>query len=222
MISDELDNVELEQLKNNNQSTEECMDRRTKLLYAARDVFLEKGYVKANLDQIIEIVGGSRRNIYNEFGNKQGLFLATVDYFADKVFTLEDEDSLIQGNNLKEALENFGTKSILSLFQEENLNFIHLLLTESITWPELYTKFNNVIMYRKVKLPLIKILQHARKTGELTCKLDDDFIADFIIASVRGQVDPRILYYYKDSPVKTEYVKDVLTKSLDLVLVGLC
>lgn len=236
MVSKNLDNTELEHVENvasekdleleqiikDSQDSDKVLDRRTKLLYAAREVFLEYGYVKANLDQIIEMVGGSRRNIYNEFGNKQGLFLATIEYFSEKIFSPKSEDILIEGNNFREILENFGKKSILSLFEEQNLKFIHLLLTEAITCPEIYTKFYDVILHNKVKLPLLKILQYARDTKELVSELEDDFIADFIIASVRGQVDPRILYYYKDEPVKKERVEGILKKSLDFVFAGLC
>ena len=61
--------------------------RREALLRAAAEVFFEQGYAATSIDAIIERAGGSKRNIYNEFGNKQGLFSAIVKENADKVLS---------------------------------------------------------------------------------------------------------------------------------------
>src|SRR5688500_1395336 len=75
--------------------------RREALLQAAAEVFFEQGYAATSIDAIIERAGGSKRNIYNEFGNKEGLFSAIVTENADKVLsTLAIEE--IQGRDLRE------------------------------------------------------------------------------------------------------------------------
>ena len=61
--------------------------RREALLRAAAEVFFEQGYAATSIDAIIERAGGSKRNIYNEFGNKQGLFSAIVRQNADKALS---------------------------------------------------------------------------------------------------------------------------------------
>lgn len=53
--------------------------REEKLLAAAREVFLEKGYSDTSLADIVAISGGSRRNIYDAFDGKQGLFRAALE-----------------------------------------------------------------------------------------------------------------------------------------------
>ena len=57
--------------------------RREALLQAAAEVFFEQGYVATSIDAIIERAGGSKRNIYSEFGSKEGLFAAIVTNSAD-------------------------------------------------------------------------------------------------------------------------------------------
>ncbi|TIW33462.1 MAG: helix-turn-helix transcriptional regulator, partial [Mesorhizobium sp.] len=42
--------------------------RREALLQAAAEIFFEQGYAATSIDAIIERAGGSKRNIYNEFG----------------------------------------------------------------------------------------------------------------------------------------------------------
>lgn len=53
-------------------------DRRTALIHAARRSFVERGFDGTSLDDIIAQVGGSRRNIYAQFGNKEGLLRAVM------------------------------------------------------------------------------------------------------------------------------------------------
>lgn len=45
--------------------------RRQALLQAAAEVFFEQGYAATSIDPIIERAGGSKRNIYNEFGTSE-------------------------------------------------------------------------------------------------------------------------------------------------------
>jgi TetR/AcrR family transcriptional repressor of mexJK operon len=53
-------------------------DRAKRLLACAEILFLKHGYHATSLQMLIEQAGGSRRNIYAEFGNKQGLFIAVL------------------------------------------------------------------------------------------------------------------------------------------------
>lgn len=45
----------------------------------ALELFLEHGYQGASLEAIVAKAGGSRRNIYELFGNKEGLFVACIE-----------------------------------------------------------------------------------------------------------------------------------------------
>lgn len=56
---------------------------RGRILDAALDVFARKGYHDASVDEIVDKAGASKGSIYFHFPNKQRLFLALVDKFAD-------------------------------------------------------------------------------------------------------------------------------------------
>lgn len=59
--------------------------RAAAMLEAAADVFIEKGYAAASLDDVLAKSGGSRRMIYERFGGKEGLFEAAVDALIGRV-----------------------------------------------------------------------------------------------------------------------------------------
>lgn len=58
---------------------------RERILEAALDIFSSKGYHDARLDDIVESAHISKGSIYFYFPNKERLFLALVDQFADLI-----------------------------------------------------------------------------------------------------------------------------------------
>src|SRR5262249_18492928 len=60
-------------------------DRRKRILAAARDVFLERGYANASIDAVVERSGGSKATVYQLFGNKEGLLAALVAEGAEEL-----------------------------------------------------------------------------------------------------------------------------------------
>ena len=55
-------------------------DRGKLILAAAQKLFLANGFDGTSLEMIINESGGSRRNIYQEFGNKEGLLKAVMQH----------------------------------------------------------------------------------------------------------------------------------------------
>lgn len=53
---------------------------RTALIEAAAQVFARRGFYGASLDEIAETAGFTRGAIYKNFEDKEGLFLASLDY----------------------------------------------------------------------------------------------------------------------------------------------
>ncbi len=58
---------------------------RDKILQAAREVFAEKGYHRALVDDIVRTSQTSKGAVYHHFPNKEALFLALVDEFAGRL-----------------------------------------------------------------------------------------------------------------------------------------
>ncbi|HEX7786787.1 MAG TPA: TetR/AcrR family transcriptional regulator [Methylomirabilota bacterium] len=58
---------------------------RDKILHAAREVFARKGYHRALVDDIVRASQTSKGAVYHHFPNKEALFLALVDEFADRL-----------------------------------------------------------------------------------------------------------------------------------------
>ena len=60
-------------------------ERAGKVLQAAGEVFLSRGFAGASLDTIVAKSGGSLRDLYQVFGNKEALFLRVMDALCEEV-----------------------------------------------------------------------------------------------------------------------------------------
>lgn len=95
--------------------TKDSRNTRERILDAALDVFAIKGYHDTRMDEIVNESKTSKGSIYFHFPNKEQLFLALVDQFADllekRVITaIEDEEKGIARVQaaLTTCLETFG------------------------------------------------------------------------------------------------------------------
>jgi AcrR family transcriptional regulator len=90
-------------------------DTRERILDAALNIFSNKGYHDTRMDEIVEASETSKGSIYFHFPNKERLFLALVDQFADLlerrvVEAVEQEEQGIMQVRaaLQACLETFG------------------------------------------------------------------------------------------------------------------
>lgn len=60
------------------------IERRKKILTAAKEVFLEQGFESASIAEITRRAGGSMSTLYRMFGNKMGLFQAMMQECSDE------------------------------------------------------------------------------------------------------------------------------------------
>lgn len=111
--------------------------RKEELLEAATREFLECGYRDANLSRIIEIAGGSKRNIYKHFEDKQGLFIAVVRQFADQLAEELGETLAPVDMSLRDFLLTFATGYLASCLHPTSLAFYRLAVSETVQFPEL-------------------------------------------------------------------------------------
>lgn len=110
--------------------------RRARLLAAARQVFLEKGFEAATLDDVIAVAGGSRATLYEQFGGKAGLFAAIIAAICD------DIQAPIAGGPGADrdpgtSLGAFAQRFMDRLMEPESLALYRLVIAESRRFPEL-------------------------------------------------------------------------------------
>lgn len=110
--------------------------RRADMIAAMRQSILARGYAETSLDHIIEKVGGSRRNIYQEFGNKEGLLVAVIEAIIDEVVRASF-DSGVDEADPRAWLEGIGTRFVTNLLDPEVVELFRIVISTDAVSPEI-------------------------------------------------------------------------------------
>lgn len=139
--------------------------RRLAMIEAARAVFIEHGYERTTLDMVIARAGGSRRTLYECFGDKAGLFRAVVEESTETL--LSNLSSLPQDASTPRAVLNQYAEAYLNMvLSEEALAFYRLMVAESPKFPELGQAFYEAGPLR-LRHHLTAYLQQSHDAGQL-------------------------------------------------------
>jgi AcrR family transcriptional regulator len=111
-------------------------ERDVQLRQRASELFLERGYDGVSLDDLVRDVGGSKTNLYNFYGNKDGLFITVMDQMIRDI--VQPLQSLVlDGLSLKAGLRTFAKLLLEVLLQERHLAFQRLVIAESLRHPKI-------------------------------------------------------------------------------------
>ena len=107
--------------------------RRERIIRLAWPLFLKKGYDNVSIDEIINLVGGSKATIYAWFGGKEGLFEAVVRQKCEDVVLAIHADTT---GSLEAQLTGIGRSFLAMVLSPPILEFHRLMVSIGRTFPE--------------------------------------------------------------------------------------
>ncbi|WP_286271252.1 MULTISPECIES: TetR/AcrR family transcriptional regulator [Thalassotalea] len=175
-------------------------ERGKKILDAAQQLFLEHGYDNTSLEMIISEAGGSRRNIYSEFGNKEGLLIAVIkEHIAAQVSLLVDIDYDLPP---EEALTKVCCRFMDGFLSETVIKLFRLVINIVPTLPqlgELIFHYGPLTGCR----PISDYLAYLNKQGVLLID-DSEFAAHLLIEMIKSRLHVQALLLPNNPPTKAE------------------
>ncbi|WP_312471945.1 TetR/AcrR family transcriptional regulator [Brucella sp.] len=175
--------------------------RRQAILRAAAQLFFEQGYATTSIDAIIERTGGSKRTIYSEFGNKEGLFLALVADSADRAISALSLDYNTQ-NDLPNTLTVFGTHLLAVYMSPPVLGIYRIIITEAGRIPDLARLFYERGPGRTTE-HLAKVLQAAADRKEIRIG-DPLLVAGHFVGMIRDNLHLQVVLGLRPPPTEGE------------------
>ena len=109
-------------------------DVQTRILDAAQQLFLERGFRSTSIDEIAEIAPASKPTIYAHFPGKEALFTAVVGRTIDGLTDFEGFTP--QGRTVQDKLTNLGTE-IVERFIADTRDLTRATIAEAQRFPEL-------------------------------------------------------------------------------------
>jgi TetR/AcrR family transcriptional repressor of mexJK operon len=106
--------------------------KRDRIVRSAAKLFLEKGYDSVSINDIIDVVGGSKGTIYSNFGSKEKLFEAVVEQMCADV-TLRIDTRPV--GTVDEQLTRIAHSFVAKVLSPQILSFHRLMTSIGRTFP---------------------------------------------------------------------------------------
>lgn len=116
------------------------MSKQDLIVEAATQVFLQKGFGGASMDEIAKAAGVAKQTLYGYFAGKDDLFLAIIERRREELFG--DWPKTIDGRrDIDEYLIHLGDRVAEMLFVEDTLELYRLVVAETPRFPEIGKMF---------------------------------------------------------------------------------
>lgn len=124
--------------------------RQSAILDAAESLFLEQGYERTSLAEIVKRSGGSLATLYELFGNKQGLLRAIATRWCDEtMFRPLDPEATAEMSSV-EILKCYAHRQSETMESPRAIALMRMLMSESLRDREFALQ-----IYRDLHLPAI-------------------------------------------------------------------
>ena len=192
------------------------LQRRDTIIKSAAEVFLKNGYEHTSVDAIVARSGGSRRNIYEWFGNKDVLFEAVVKHLCDDLL-ISMSDHEFKSEDPEETLRIFGRVFVKTLVSPPIIALYRLVIGESYRFPELSRIFYESAPGAVIS-QMANFLTVCNNRGTLKVE-NPDLTARILVEMMKGDlhlkavIDPR--------PVGTKNISATVDHAVRIALHGI-
>ena len=168
-------------------------EKRSQIVDAAGDLFMEQGYESVSMEGIAKLAGVSKQTLYSHFGSKEQLFSAAIQCKCEEyplADTLDNESS-----SCRESLEHYCRHLIELLLSPEAIQVYKVCIAEADRSDvgQLFWEAGPA----KVREQLCDFF--ARNTAAGNLNIDDiDMACSQLISMLHGQAQTRILLSMTD------------------------
>jgi TetR/AcrR family transcriptional repressor of nem operon len=156
-----------------------------KVLEASTQIFWEKGYRGTSMNDLVKATGLNTHSMYKEFKNKDGLFLACIDYYAKE--TTKEQSIILQRQPLSFKNIELYFRNRIDAASSGKFNAC-LLINTVIEKEVLKDKINNLTLrYLTLQEKVFcDCLRAAQKKGEIPEHKDIKVLAKYLMCFLEG------------------------------------
>jgi len=184
---------------------------------AAITMFLEDGYQAASLDALISQVGGSRRNVYDHFGGKHGLFTEAVVALCDEV-SAPLNDMVIDGADPEKSLRLFGKSTLDIVLNPRTLALHRMMISEGSRFPDLAQSIWNA-GYMNAQRVLSRWIKDGQDAGLLRGDFAAERLAEDFLNLTVATAQMRALVGLQPT-LDTEEIDEIVDRAVTMFLNG--
>lgn len=187
-----------------------------KILDAAKQAFMERGYAETSMDLVARRASASKTTLYTRFPSKEALFAATIERECCRRGVL-DELEQVQGRSIAEALFCFGHRFLDLLASPEAVRVQQIVSGEAARFPELALLYFQNGPLRTIEAAE-RLFAAAARDGRLRSD-DPAFMARQFLGMLKGFVDCEVLTGSDetlfDGPARDDYLRRAIILFLE-------
>jgi len=188
------------------------------LLKAAAERFLDQGYAAVSIDSLVQQVGGSKRNVYDHFKGKDGLFIKIMTDLCDEIMApLESLE--ISGVEPEVALIRFSEEVLRMALKPRTLALHRLMISEASRFPDLSRAIWRAGHDTGCKA-LEKWISGQQKNEKLSSKRSAEFLSTQFISMLIGYAQLKALLNPKDSKISKKEAATFIINTVESFLFG--
>jgi AcrR family transcriptional regulator len=178
-------------------------DKRSAIISAAKDAFLQNGYARMSMSGLVETLGGSKATLWSYFRSKEELFAAVLEDAAGD-YGRALAGRLLLSDDLRGGLVTFSRDLMVKMLSHDGLELYRLVTAESGRFPEVGKLFFSLAA-GPVEASLTAYLRRHMDRGALI-QDDPSSLARTIIALCHGVPQRRLwgLQMFTDDEVEAE------------------
>jgi AcrR family transcriptional regulator len=192
--------------------------RRALLLKAAAERFLDQGYDAVSIDSLVQQVGGSKRNVYDHFKGKDGLFIKIVTDLCDEI-TAPLESLALSSVEPEVALRRFSEEVLRMTLKPRTLSLHRLMISEASRFPDLSRAIWRAGHDTACKA-LEKWISDQQRSEKLSSKRSAEFLSTQFISMLIGYAQLKALLNLKDSKLSKKEAADFISNTVESFLFG--
>ncbi|QKF85336.1 multidrug efflux system CmeABC transcriptional regulator, TetR family [Campylobacter blaseri] len=197
-------------------------DRFKKIVNSASELFLQNGYKKTSLNDIVEKSGGSLSTIYEYFGNKEGLFKAIIINGIEN-FTQDIEENIkVDSNlNLEEYLFKFGQIYLTLVLSKNSILFHRLILNEAFLQKN--SNMRNIFCSKLSEFKEKNLVEFFKKDEKIGKFSEEELgkIASNFLNLIREPYFFNALFYDENIEINKKELDQHLKKYIKIFLYGI-
>ena len=194
--------------------------RRNAILEAAVELFKEKGFERASMNELARRLGGSKATLYGYFPSKEELFVAVVKavatvHLSDAIATLSEDAAARM--SLEDLLVRFGERMMVVLTNDASALAVYRMVVGEAGHSVVGQLFDESGP-AQLGEALAALFERAIERGELR-RADPKVLAAHFSALVTSETSNR-LYQMDPAPMALKDIRRMVRRAVEAFLLG--
>jgi AcrR family transcriptional regulator len=194
--------------------------RRSAILSAAIELFKEKGYERASMNELARRLGGSKATLYGYFPSKETLFVAVVKAVATGHLSEAAEEisgDALARSSLRELLLRFGERMMVVLTNDASALTVYRMVVGEAGHSNVGQLFHDSGP-AQLNEAVAALFARAIERGDLR-PADPKVLAAHFTALVTSETGHR-LYQIEPVPMALAEIRQMVSRAVDAFLLG--